>query len=337
MEVEAVNNNNFLKKDKKDPNKSLKSFKEKAIYGILILGICVFAGGTVYLMVNNLMNSARNYSSDNSEGQDSLNGYLVDNSMNDGTIGEGYLAEFPINEMDSIADNESAADIIGSGLPKDEEDTSVQTVNPVTSKDESSLNSDNPLTNKEDITGSGNTIVDNSKPAVADTEKSADSAKAINPNTATTETTKNNNKDQTNATFIMPVTGNIILDYSMDKLVYSKTLEEWRTHSGIDIASPRGTVVLAVSDGTITEIKKDPRYGITIVIEHDNGFKSIYANLATDDMVSPNQKVKAGDKVSCIGNTAIFESAEEAHLHFELYKDNKLVDPNKYLPVSGSR
>ena len=102
------------------------------------------------------------------------------------------------------------------------------------------------------------------------------------------------------------------------------------------IAAPRGTVVCSIGDGVISDIKKDPAYGITIIIDHENGFKSIYANLATDDMVSPNQIIKLGDKISCVGNTAIFESADPSHLHFELYKDDKLVDPKDYIQFTSS-
>lgn len=133
--------------------------------------------------------------------------------------------------------------------------------------------------------------------------------------------------------FAMPVFGDVSFEYAKDKLVYSKTLEEWRTHSGIDLASERGTLVKAVADGVVTDIKSDPRFGITILIDHQNGIKTVYANLAGDDMVSPNQKVKQGDVIGCVGNTANFESAEQAHLHFEVLKKDEPVNPLDYLPV----
>ena len=70
-------------------------------------------------------------------------------------------------------------------------------------------------------------------------------------------------------TFMMPVEGKIGMDYAMDRLLYSKTLDEWRTHSGIDITAPRGEVVKAVADGYVKEIKEDPCYGITIILDHE--------------------------------------------------------------------
>lgn len=133
--------------------------------------------------------------------------------------------------------------------------------------------------------------------------------------------------------FIKPVFGKISFDFSDDKLVYSKTLEEWRTHSGVDLAAERGTPVRAVADGVVSEIKNDPRFGIMILLDHQNGLKTLYSNLASEDMVTPNQKIKQGEVIGSVGNTAIIEISEQSHLHFEVWKQNKVVDPVAYLPA----
>lgn len=130
----------------------------------------------------------------------------------------------------------------------------------------------------------------------------------------------------------VPVLGSVSFEYSQDKLVFSKTLDEWTTHSGVDIAAERGTAVKAAADGVVSEIKNDPRLGITIIIDHQNGIKTVYANLASDEMVTPNQKVKQGDVIGSVGNTSAFESAEQPHLHFEVLKNNIPVNPAEYLP-----
>jgi len=109
-------------------------------------------------------------------------------------------------------------------------------------------------------------------------------------------------------------------------------MDDWRKHDGVDIAADRGTPVKAVADGVVSEIRNDPKLGITIVIDHQNGIKTVYANLASDEMVTPNQKVKKSEVIGSIGNTAAFESAEQSHLHFEVWKDDKPVDPMAYLP-----
>jgi murein DD-endopeptidase MepM/ murein hydrolase activator NlpD len=74
---------------------------------------------------------------------------------------------------------------------------------------------------------------------------------------------------------------------------------------------------------------------VTVVIDHKNGLKSVYSNLATDDMVTSNQKIKQGEIIGSIGNTAVFESAEQSHLHFQVLKDNVIVDPTAYLPKTA--
>lgn len=135
-----------------------------------------------------------------------------------------------------------------------------------------------------------------------------------------------------NEKFIKPVFGDISFDYSQDKLVYSKTLDEWRTHSGVDLGVDRGTPVKVVADGIVIDVKNDPRFGITVIIDHQNGIKTVYANLASDEMVTPNQKVKQGEVIGSVGNTALFEQVEQTHLHFEVLKDNLPVNPANYLP-----
>ncbi len=131
---------------------------------------------------------------------------------------------------------------------------------------------------------------------------------------------------------LSPVEGEVILAFAIDKLVYSKTLEQWSTHKGIDIKSDRGTPVKAAADGTIEKIYHDDKLGITIIIDHGNNLKTKYCNLSTDDMVIEKQQVKRGDIISGVGNTAIFEIGDEPHLHFEVIKDGKNIDPATLLP-----
>lgn len=82
------------------------------------------------------------------------------------------------------------------------------------------------------------------------------------------EETKKEEKKEVEPTFSMPVEGEIIKEYAKDKLVYSSTLQEWVTHSGIDIKAEKTTIVKASEAGTVKSIKNDPRYGLTVVIEH---------------------------------------------------------------------
>ncbi len=153
-------------------------------------------------------------------------------------------------------------------------------------------------------------------------------SKANTTNTINTTKTEKKTKDPT---FKKPVTGEIIKEFAKDKLVYSNTLGEWVTHTGIDIKANKTTVVKASAEGVIKSIKNDPRYGLTVVIEHANGFTSVYSNLLTAEFVVKGEKVKQGQSIGTVGNTATFEISDEPHLHFEITKDGTNLDPELYL------
>ena len=127
--------------------------------------------------------------------------------------------------------------------------------------------------------------------------------------------------------FSYPVSGEIGLNHSPDTLIYSKTLGEWTTHIGIDIKAKRGTPVCASEVGTIESITETANKGIEITIVHNDDYKTIYSNLSTKEMVKVGQKVEKGRVISGVGNTASFEYYEPEHLHFEVYKNNKSINP----------
>lgn len=127
--------------------------------------------------------------------------------------------------------------------------------------------------------------------------------------------------------FTKPVEGEIIREFAKDTLVYSKTLKEWVTHLGIDIKADKTTVVKASADGKVSAIKNDPRYGLTVILEHNKGYKTIYSNLLTAEFVNVGDDIKTGQTLGTIGNSSAFEIADDYHLHFEILKDNENIDP----------
>lgn len=131
--------------------------------------------------------------------------------------------------------------------------------------------------------------------------------------------------------FAYPVDGEISKEYAMENLLFSETLQEWTIHPGIDIKCERATVVKAAEDGTIFAIKNDPRYGTTIIVDHRDGYKTIYSNLLTTEFVTEKEKVVKGQSLGTVGNSAVFEIADEAHLHFEMTKDEVYINPKIYL------
>ena len=129
----------------------------------------------------------------------------------------------------------------------------------------------------------------------------------------------------------MPVNGEIIQAYNVDSLVYSETLKEWTTHSGMDIAGDLGDEVRAALAGKVESIEEDPLQGIVITLDHGNGLKTVYIGLSTKDMVKEGQQVEINQVISGIGRTAGFEITEDPHLHFEVWLDGEIQDPQDYI------
>lgn len=167
-----------------------------------------------------------------------------------------------------------------------------------------------------------NKVVENTTTNNATVEnKKETSSKATNPS----------KKVEKDPTFQKPVEGEKVKEYAKDSLIYSETLKEWTTHLGIDIKAEKATVVKSAAEGTVKAIKNDPRFGLTIIIEHSNGFETRYANLLTTEFVSEGEKVKAGQTIGTVGDSSIFEIVDEPHLHFEILKNNENVNPSDYV------
>lgn len=131
--------------------------------------------------------------------------------------------------------------------------------------------------------------------------------------------------------FIKPVEGEIVKEYSKENLIYSETLKEWTTHTGVDIQAELTTVVKASAEGTVKSIKNDPRYGLTVIIEHVNGFETRYSNLLTAEFVKVGEKVTSGQTIGTVGNTASFEVLDKSHIHFEILKNSEYLNPTTYI------
>jgi murein DD-endopeptidase MepM/ murein hydrolase activator NlpD len=148
------------------------------------------------------------------------------------------------------------------------------------------------------------------------------------------DVTENQVKEDRNsvaAPYVLPLRGNIIKQFSDDVPVYSLTLDEYVVHSGVDIGAPADTQVTAAADGTVTKVYNDDKLGITIEISHGNGIVTKYSNLSTTKMVGEGDVVKKGQPISGVGNSALFESLEPPHLHFEVLKDGVAINPNDFM------
>lgn len=136
------------------------------------------------------------------------------------------------------------------------------------------------------------------------------------------------------ASFNLPLGDDISMDYSNGEMVYSKTMNDWRVHTGIDFEGPADAAVKAIGAGTVTGVKTDEMYGVTVEIDHGDGIVARYSGLAQDPDVSEGATVSAGDVIGKVG-TVPCESAEESHIHLEIRVDGSLTDPLEVLGKAG--
>lgn len=142
---------------------------------------------------------------------------------------------------------------------------------------------------------------------------------------------ENTTETKKEITFVKPTEGEVICEFAKDNLIYSETLKEWITHTAIDIKADKTSVIKSAADGVVKSIVNDPRYGLTVVIEHDEGYETVYSNLLTAEFVVVGEEVAQGQTIGTAGNTASFENSMECHLHFELLKDGEYLNPTIYL------
>lgn len=130
--------------------------------------------------------------------------------------------------------------------------------------------------------------------------------------------------------FLTPVSGKVIEEYSGDDLVYNEALKDWRSHSGVDFEAKIGEEVKASAKGVVESVF-DSNMGRCVIIDHQNGFRTMYANLEETEKVKEGDEVMAGDVIGTVGNTALGDITDLEHVHFEVIKDGNNVNPTEFL------
>ena len=248
----------------------------------------------------------------------------------------------------SSSNTQSASTEIGKSVNESKNEMSNSATNKVGNNNTENKSIDNKKTtnNGNDNNTSNNKTASNNKvdlnKAISNAESNVLTTKNVAPENSTAQTnadakssdTKNSDskKDESvELKFEKPVEGDVVRDFSNENLIYSETLQEWTTHMGVDIKADKTTVVKAAEAGTVKSIKNDPRFGLTVIIEHANGYQTVYSNLLTSEFVVEGEKVEKGQSLGTVGNTAAFEIADEPHLHFEVLKDGAQINPNDVL------
>ena len=136
---------------------------------------------------------------------------------------------------------------------------------------------------------------------------------------------------------VMPVNGQVLAPFSGGELVKSETTGVWKTHDGVDLKAERGTPVKAMNRGEVTQVREDPLWGYTVIIDHGSGIMGYYYGLSSAVAVKEGDKVQSGQTIGAVGDTAEIEAAMPSHLHFALKRNGTWIDPIEYIAPIGRK
>jgi murein DD-endopeptidase MepM/ murein hydrolase activator NlpD len=180
----------------------------------------------------------------------------------------------------------------------------------------------------------------NSETAI--TEDKHDNALQVKQNSSKENSKENTNvqkqeasksvSSSTSMDFQKPVEGNIARGYSQDPVYWDST-ESYRPNLGYEIQAKIGTPVFAAMSGKVEKIDKNTQDGVEVIINHQNGLKTIYSNLNSNLKVSEGQDISKGQVIGVVGNTTLRSAYEKYgdHLHFAVLKGDEFVDPARYI------
>ena len=139
------------------------------------------------------------------------------------------------------------------------------------------------------------------------------------------ELTKDKNKMLSSIPAIQPLSNKDLsrmasgFGYRIDPIYKTR-----KFHAGMDFSAKTGTPIYATGDGKVFKVSKSKRgYGNHVVIDHGYGYKTLYAHMSKT-AVKRNQKVSRGDVIGFVGNTG---KSVAPHLHYEVHKDGKKINP----------
>jgi murein DD-endopeptidase MepM/ murein hydrolase activator NlpD len=133
----------------------------------------------------------------------------------------------------------------------------------------------------------------------------------------------------TDGMFMLPVEGQRTSGFGMRMHPID---HEERLHSGMDIAAPAGTPIRAAAAGQVVFSGTQAGYGNVVLIQHEEGYATFYAH-NTANLVSVGTPVSQGQPIATVGSTG---RSTGPHLHFEVRKDGKQLDPAPFFAASST-
>lgn len=284
-----------------------KTKKEKVVMFVssaLVIGACAFTGLYVSQME-----------------QVKDDGYVVDLSELENQTDGNVVAENDNGVVSGSADSsitENDTSVVNSGSVTN----SAVSANEMDKKDEGSkVNSDSVLNKLEDIAVSEPTeAVTESKETVTE-ELSAGSGKIADASDL---------QFSIEESMMWPISGDVILNYSMDKTVYFATLDQYKYNPAVYISGQLGDNVSAAARGIVKEIGTDEEIGQYVRMELGDGYEAVYGELENIS-VEQGDLISKGQVIGTLANPTKYYTLEGANLYFAVEKDGTSVNPMEYL------
>lgn len=126
----------------------------------------------------------------------------------------------------------------------------------------------------------------------------------------------------------VPVQGNISSGFGRRFSPFSRRMQ---IHDGLDLSVDHSSSVVSVAEGVVVTAGYLGAYGRAVIIDHGNGYETLYGHLSRIT-VKPGKRVCRGEKIGFVGSTG---RSTGPHVHYEVRRDGKAVDPSPYVELAG--
>lgn len=291
-------------------------WKKKGFYlSVCTALVCILAIGTVYYRMNYKNDNGKNLFADSATSapsatsSSSTTGGSAISGNNQGTTDNNNEASV------SVAQNNNVQNNMATGQPAE----NVPKESPASQ----------PAGKKEETTEKTKKTSKTDKKTVAkaeNTKKSSKKQTKDNGSVTTISKTGIKNAFDMEKGLLWPVSGDVILKFSMGNTVYFKTLAQYKCNPAVIIASEEGTNVKEAADGTVTKVSHSDELGNTVTVDIGSGYTLTYGQLK-DISVQEGQTVKEGDTIGKVAKPTKYYSEEGSNLYFQVMEKDKSVDP----------
>ena len=163
-------------------------------------------------------------------------------------------------------------------------------------------------------------------------EKETEKEDSIPTSTESNENLQKAKEKQENKSSKLSFLGNeVVREYSEKEPSYSKTLDLWEIHKGLDISAEKCYEIKSLLNGKVVNVFKDDKHGMSVRVQSDNNVVVVYSNLDEKISVEKGQEVTEGQILGTVGNTTSVESEDGTHVHIEAFKGEESIDPMTFI------